>query len=112
MMKAGNKTMAHRHREYHVTGRDKLTPRDMMEMMSDSFDMDVDYNEVDQKEWRRMMQDMRMLSPLQICLMEEVFQMMDDGRLKKCTDECQKLTGEQPMELSEWADEHRDKFKC
>ncbi|TPX42332.1 hypothetical protein SeMB42_g05176 [Synchytrium endobioticum] len=33
--------------------------------------------------------------------MEEVFQMMDDGRLKKCTDECQKLTGEQPMDLSE-----------
>ncbi|TPX47227.1 hypothetical protein SeLEV6574_g02780 [Synchytrium endobioticum] len=111
MMKGGNKTMAHRHKEYHVTGREKLTPGDMVEMMCDSFDMEIQYNEVDRKEWRKMMDKMQMLSLLDISLMEERFQMMDDGRFKKCTNECHKLIGEKPMDLGEWLDDHRDKFQ-
>ncbi|TPX35188.1 hypothetical protein SeLEV6574_g08207 [Synchytrium endobioticum] len=111
MIKCGNQATAHLHKEYHVTGSDKLTPADMMDMMCRSFDMDIEYNEADPKEWRKMMKDMRMLSSLDICLMEEGFQMMKDGCFKKCTNECRKLTGEKPMEMGEWLDEHRDMFE-
>ncbi|TPX44354.1 hypothetical protein SeMB42_g04354 [Synchytrium endobioticum] len=111
MMKGGNKAMAHGHKEYHVTGRDKMTPADMMDMMSDSMNMDISYNEVDRKEWKRMMQDMQMLSPMQIGLCEEMFKMMEDGGLKKCTEECKKLTGRKPMEFGNWIKEHRNSFQ-
>lgn len=98
-------------KKFHVTGRDKMTPGDMMDMMSNSLNMELQYNEVNRKEWSRMMEKEGMLSYLEICLAEEVFDMMGRGNLKKCTDECKKLTNHTPMRCEEWLDEHRDKFQ-
>jgi len=111
LIKHENKMMSHKHKEFLVTGREKLTPGDMTQLMADSFNMDVEYNEVDVKQWKRMIEEMRIFTPLQIALIMEEFEMMEDGRLKKRTDEFKKLVGEEPIEFSEWVDENRDKFQ-
>jgi hypothetical protein len=103
-----SKSMDSKHKKYHVTGRDKMTPCQMVASMSEVFDRDIQYNEVDCREWRKMMEKMGLLSPLAMRLVEEVFEMMDKGDLKKCTDECKKLTGRKPMNFVEWLEEHRD----
>ncbi|TPX39520.1 hypothetical protein SeLEV6574_g07152, partial [Synchytrium endobioticum] len=36
---------------------------------------------------------------------------MEDGRLKKCTDEYHKLIGEKPMDLGEWLEDNQDRFR-
>jgi hypothetical protein len=106
-----NKSMDSKHKKFHVTGRDKLSSVELMDLMSDVLDMDMQYDHVDCKKWRRMIEKNGMLCPLEMRLDEEVFEMMKKGDLKKSTDECKKLTGRKPMKCEEWLEEHREMFE-
>jgi nucleoside-diphosphate-sugar epimerase len=106
-----SKTSDLKHKKYDVTGRDKMTPDDLVDMMSRVFGMEIEYNEVGRKEWRKMMEETGMLCPLEICLAEEAFEMMKKGEFKKCTDECKKLTQRKPVKCEDWLEEHKGKFE-
>jgi len=109
MKEAAPETMKGRHQKYHVTGMDMVSPQVMMDMMSRSLNMPVKYNQVSQDEWKGMMQER--MCPLEMCCYMEVFQMMEDGKLKKCTDLCKKLTGKEPMRIDKWMKDHEADFK-
>ena len=99
MLKHPKSVMSYEQKKFHITGADKLTPADMMEMMSKSFNVDIQYNEVgnfwslyslrsvqdthihgvdqvDCEEWKRIMEDEKILSLMQIKLCEEIFEMV------------------------------------
>jgi hypothetical protein len=106
-----NKTIDMKHKKYHVTGRDKMTPDELVHVMPQEINIEIEFKEVDCEEWRKMMEEMGMLCPLEVCLAEEAFEMMKKGELKKCTDECKKLTERKPMKCQDWLEEHRGKFQ-
>jgi hypothetical protein len=111
LLKGEKKTMSNRQKDYYLTGAEKLTPSDMTDVMNELLDIDVEYSEVDRKEWRKMIEEDHEISELQIQLMEEVFEMMKKGCLKKRTDECEKLTGRKPMSFEDWVEKHREEFE-
>jgi hypothetical protein len=110
MMKmADGSAASKRHQKYHLTGKHMMTPQNMVEMMSQSLNMDVKFNQMMPEEWKNMM--MSHLSALEICCLLELFEMMERGELKKCTGDCEKLLGKAPMGFDMWMREHDKEFR-
>ncbi|TPX42338.1 hypothetical protein SeMB42_g05169, partial [Synchytrium endobioticum] len=109
MLKHETTALAHRRADYRVTGAARMSPQEMIDMMSSSFDKSIEYKQVQRKEWRKSAADS--LSPLQIRCLEEIFDMMEDGNLHNRTKEVKHLTHKTPMSFQSWLKDHEKDFQ-
>jgi len=106
LKKRGNKKMDH----LKITGRDKMTPRDMIDAMSHGLNMDIQYHQVHANQYKSMLMRKRMMTPLQIQAIIEMFQMMEDGHLAKCSNDSDDLMDKKPEHFDKWLQDHANDF--
>jgi hypothetical protein len=108
MSSTGMTTSSKKCSKYHLTGKDMMTPQNMMDVMSQSLGQDYKFQKCDETQWKKMVQD-------QLCMMEiemalECFRMMEDGKMKHCTHDMKKLTDREPMKMADWIRKHQAEF--
>jgi hypothetical protein len=94
--------------KYHLTGKDMMSPQMMMEMMSKNLGQNYQYQKCDESQWKKMVQGHLCMMEIEMAL--ECFRMMEDGKMKHCTHDMKKLTGREPMNMSDWINKHQAEF--
>ncbi|TPX37149.1 hypothetical protein SmJEL517_g01038 [Synchytrium microbalum] len=108
MQSTGMGAASKKHMKYHLTGKDMMTPQMMMDMMSQNLGQAYSYQQVDENQWKQMVQNH--MGMMEIEMMMECFRMMDDGKMKHCTHDMKKLCDREPMNMADWIRKHQAEF--
>jgi hypothetical protein len=95
-------------KRFYLTGSDSMTPQNMIDAMSKSYKNSIVYNKVEIHQWKHSLQGK--LSPLAISLIMELFEMMEDSKLMRYSDDAEMLLGQKPGSFDKWLGKHQDDF--